>query len=465
MSRTFFIETLGCQMNVLDSELIASGLVDRGYTPAETAREADVLLFNTCSVRQHAEDKVYSALGRLKHAKKYNPLKVIGVLGCMAQKDGTLIFRRAPQVDLVVGPSQLGRLPQLIDEVAAGAEPVIAVSTDRKLESHREARESFAPFNPARRVETRHAAHQAMVRVAFGCDNFCTYCIVPSVRGPDQSRPIERIEQEVILLARQAVDNGVALEVTLLGQTVNSYRYNDGERTYRLADVLRRLNPIEGLSRLKFVTNHPRHMRQDLLDAVRDLDKVAPYLHVPAQSGADRILKRMRRGYTSGEYREMLGRIHETVPGAAVTSDFIVGFCGETEAEFLETVELVREARFKNSFIFKYSPRPGTYAAEHFDDDVPEEEKRRRNNELLAVQNAISEEDNLPLVGKTVKILVEGPSKTSVKHDATGDVIQLVGRTVCDRIIVFDGTQELVGQIVPVVVEKAKPFTLFGRQA
>ncbi|HBO45739.1 MAG TPA: tRNA (N6-isopentenyl adenosine(37)-C2)-methylthiotransferase MiaB [Planctomycetaceae bacterium] len=533
MTKSFFIETVGCQMNVLDSELVASSLLERGYAQAESAREADVLLFNTCSVRQHAEDKIYSALGRLKHAKKHRPSKLIGVVGCMAQKDGALIFRRAPHVDLVVGPSQLGRLPELIDEAAAG--PVLAVSADRNAETHREARASFVPFNPARRAETRGSAHQAMVRVAFGCDHFCSYCIVPSVRGPDQSRPIEQIEEEVRRLARQAMRQGVAFEATLIGQTVNSYRYRDGDKTYRMADLLERLNPIEGLSRLKFVTNHPRYMTQDLLDAVRDLEKVAPYLHVPAQSGSDRMLRLMRRGYTSAEYREMLGRIRETIPGAAVTSDFIVGFCGETEAEFLETVELVRDARFKNSFIFKYSPRSGTHAAEHLDDDVPEEEKRRRNNELLAVQNAISEEDNRAMAGRTVEILVEGPSKASIKRESTDensaeessahsrlslressadkhnvferdkgknevrrsrvpesdgsdsterediadatllsrserrlsspqpDAIQLVGRTADDRMVVFDGTAELIGQIVQVEIERTSPFTLFGR--
>jgi len=463
MSKRFYIETVGCQMNVLDSELIASGLIGVGYEPAESRRRADVVLFNTCSVRQHAEDKIYSALGRLKHAKEHDPTKIIGVVGCMAQKDGPLVFRRAPHVDLVVGPSHLGQLARLIDEVATGGGPLIAVSPDRGAATHAEARESFAQFNPTRHVETRASAHQAMVRAMFGCDNYCSYCVVPAVRGPEQSRPIDEIEKEVRLLARQALDRHVALEVTLLGQTVNSYRYRDGERTYRLADVLYRLNDIEGLARLKFVTNHPRHMTDDLIRAVADLEKVSPYFHVPAQSGSDRMLKRMRRGYTAGQYREMLERIWAAVPGAAVTSDFIVGFCGETEAEFDETVELVRQARFKNSFIFKYSPRPGTYAAEHYDDDVPEREKRRRNNKLLAVQNAISEEENQPLVGHTVEVLVEGPSKSSAKRHAAGDVTQLVGRTTCDRIVVFDGSVDLVGQVVPVEIESAGAFTLFGK--
>ncbi|MBN2217473.1 MAG: MiaB/RimO family radical SAM methylthiotransferase, partial [Pirellulales bacterium] len=363
----------------------------------------------------------------------------------------------------VVGPSQLGQLARLINEVSSGGGPVLAISADRNAAGREASRASFVPFNPARPVEARPAAHQALVRAMFGCDKFCSYCVVPGVRGPEQSRPIESIEAEARLLAQQAVERGVALEVTLIGQTVNSYRHRDGGRTYCLADVLERLNRIEGLSRLKFVTNHPRHMTDDLIHAVRDLDKVSPYFHVPAQSGSDRILKRMRRGYTADAYREMIGRIRAAVPEAAVTSDFIVGFCGETADEFQQTMDLVREVRFKNSFIFKYSPRPGTLAARQYEDDVPEAEKRRRNNELLAVQNAISEEDNRPLVGREVEILVEGPSKTSVKHATGAEPAQLVGRTVHDRIVVFDGPPERIGQVVSVTIESVGAFTLFGR--
>jgi tRNA-2-methylthio-N6-dimethylallyladenosine synthase len=230
------------------------------------------------------------------------------------------------------------------------------------------------------------------------------------------------------------------------------------------------LHDVEGLRRLRFVTNYPKHMSNELLQAVRDLPKVSPYLHIPAQSGSSAVLRRMKRGYTAESYREMLERIRAVLPGAAVTSDFIVGFCGETEEEFQQTVELVRQARFKNSFIFKYSARPGTKAAELYADDVPEAVKRRRNNELLAVQNAISLEDNQPLLGRTVEILVEGPSKVA-KHrerahlEADGAAVQLVGRTTCDRIVVFDGPAELTGQILPIKIEKIDAFTLFGRQA
>ncbi len=458
MPKRFYIETVGCQMNVLDSELVAASLVRAGYQPVDSARKADTILFNTCSVRQHAEDKIYSALGRLKHVKERHPHKIIGVLGCMAQKDREGIFRRAPHVDLVVGPGQLGQLPTLLEQVGAGRGPRLEVSLERKGGSRSEVEESFARFVPLRDLQRPVVRAQAMVRIMFGCDKYCTYCIVPSVRGPEQSRPAAEIEAEV----RRLADEG-CLEVTLLGQTVDSYQSTADGKRVRLADLLERLSPIEGIRRLRFVTSYPRHVTADLLQAVRDLPKVCPYLHVPAQSGSDRVLKRMKRGYTAGFYREMLQRVRETVPDATVTSDFIVGFCGETEEDFQETVALVREGRFKNSFIFKYSPRPGTYSAEHYADDVPEAVKRRRNNELLAIQNAISEEENRPLLGRTVEILVEGPSKTSRKRASSETANQLTGRTPCDRIVVFEGPNELVGRIVPIEIEQTGAFTLFGR--
>jgi len=247
-----------------------------------------------------------------------------------------------------------------------------------------------------------------------------------------------------------------------LGQTVNSYRHPSGERVARLSDLLAMLHEVEGIERLKFVTNYPKDMTDDLLAAVRDLPKCSPYLHVPVQSGSDAVLRRMKRGYTVGEYREMLGRVYETIPDAAVTSDFIVGFCGETEDDFEKSCGLVREARFKNSFVFKYSERPGTKGAELYADDVPEDVKRRRNNALLAIQNEISEEDNQRFLGRSVDVLVEGPSKASLKGGQPGPIQQLTGRTHCDRIVVFDGNPRQIGQTLPVVIYDASATTLFG---
>jgi tRNA-2-methylthio-N6-dimethylallyladenosine synthase len=457
MSKKLYIETVGCQMNMLDSELVVASLRQQGYELVTTPQQADTILFNTCSVRQHAEDKIYSALGRLKHAKSRDPQKIIGVLGCMAQKDQRLIFERAPFVDLVVGPGQLHQVPKLLADIAAGSGPKLEVSLDRKAGSREEVEQSFESYDPLRDPQMRPTPYQAFVRIMFGCDKFCTYCIVPRVRGPEQSRPPEQIEAEV----RQLVSEGCR-EVTLLGQTVNSYRYADGGRAMRLSDLLARLQQVEGLARIKFVTNFPKDMTPELIQAVRDLPSCCPYFHVPAQSGSNTILRRMKRLYTVEEYREMLAGIRATIPHAAVTSDFIVGFCGETDEDFERTVDLLRESRFKNSFIFKYSARPGTKSDELYPDDVPEETKRRRNNELLAVQNAISEEDNQPFIGRQVEILVEGPSKASRKHAAEGPVLQLTGRTTCDRIVVFKGNQRQIGQLLPVTVYDANAFTLFG---
>jgi tRNA-2-methylthio-N6-dimethylallyladenosine synthase len=473
MTKYLYIETVGCQMNVLDSELVVAALRKDGYELVDNPSRADTILFNTCSVRQHAEDKIYSALGRLRDAKKQHPERIIGVLGCMAQKDQRLIFERAPYVDLVVGPGQLHQIPRLLAEIAAGSGQRMEVSLDRKAGSRDVVEQSFESYDPDRDPTMRPSPYQAYVRIQIGCDKFCTYCIVPTVRGPEQGRDPRHILAE----ARKLADEGCR-EITLLGQTVNSYRHTDGGRTTRLADLLYQLHQIEGLARLKFVTNYPKDMTDDLLSAVRDLPKCSPYLHVPAQSGSNTVLRRMKRGYTVEEYREVLDRVRRAVPGSAVTSDFIVGFCGETEADFEQTVELVRQSRFKNSFIFKYSPRPGTKGAELYADDVSEEVKRRRNKELLAVQDQISEEDNRPLIGREMEVLVEGPSKLSRKQarlvaDALGTSdpseaaslagpLQLTGRTHCDRIVVFDGNPRQIGQILPVTIYDADAFTLFG---
>ncbi len=459
-----YIETVGCQMNELDSELVVASLRKDGYELTARIGEADTILFNTCSVRQHAEDKIYSALGRLKILKREHPDKVIGVLGCMAQKDQGLIFKRAPYVDLVVGPGQLHQVPTLVRELRAERgqrSQRIEVSLGRKEGSREAIERSHESFDPLRDPAMRPTPYQAYVRIMIGCDKFCTYCIVPSVRGPEQSRPPAAIWAE----ARQLAGEGCR-EVTLLGQTVNSYKFREGDRTWLLADLLAALSEIDGIERIKFVTNYPKDMTNDLLAAVRDLPKVSKYLHVPVQSGSNAMLARMKRGYTVEEYREMLARTREWIAGVAVTSDFIVGFCGETEDDFRQTMELVAESRFKNSFIFKYSERPGTKGTDLYPDDVPEEVKRRRNNELLALQNEISEADNQAFLGRQVTVLAEGPSKAAEKISSNGsqpsEQQQLTGRTHCDRIVVFDGNRRQIGQFLRVTIYDANAHTLFG---
>ncbi len=395
MTQKLYIETVGCQMNVLDSELVVGSLRRQGYELTHEAAEADVIFFNTCSVRQHAEDKIYSALGRLRSHKRRHPDTVLGVLGCMAQKDKELILRRAPHVDILCGTGQLAQLPELIAEVRRTGQRQLALSLDRKEASRAEVERSFESYDPLRDPSQRPSAFQAYVRVMIGCDKFCTYCIVPSVRGPEQSRPPGVIAAEV----RQLAGEGCK-EITLLGQTVNSYQFHHGDgRRERLSDLLARVHDTPGIERIKFITNFPRDMTDDLLEAVRDLPRVGPYLHA---------------------------------------------------------------AGFKNSYNFKYSARPGTKADELFPDDVPEEVKKRRNNDLLAVQNAVSLADHRGRIGQTVEVLVEGLSKTALKHDAGSGPRQLTGRTLTDHIVVFEGNERLVGRTVVVRVEEATAFTLFG---
>jgi tRNA-2-methylthio-N6-dimethylallyladenosine synthase len=491
-----YIETVGCQMNMLDSELVVAALRHEGYQLTDSPKDADTILFNTCSVREHAEHKIYSALGRLKFAKRGRPQKVIGVMGCMAQKDQDLIFQRAPHVDIVVGTGQLAEIPRLIRETRESAErtQVKAVSLGRREGTREVVSDSFQSYDPLRDPEMRPTPFQAFVRIMIGCDKFCTYCVVPATRGPEQSRPPAHIVKEARVLADQGVR-----EITLLGQTVNSYKYTENGQLVRLSGLLEQLHAVDGIERIRFITNFPRDMTDDLLQAVRDLPKVMKYLHVPAQSGCDEILKRMKRGYTVDEYREMMHRIRETIPGCAVSSDFIVGFCGETEESFEKSMRLIEECRFKNSFIFKYSARTGTKADDLFADDIPEDVKRRRNNEMLDLQNRISEEDNAEFIGRRVSVLVEGPSKSAAKraaregqpadgtnrtdgtdvpdhhhddtepahiHHATPEAatlaMQLTGRSECDRIVVFDGNPRLTGTTAEIEIHDCTCTTLMG---
>ena len=453
-------------MNVLDSEMVVADLRRQGYELASSVADADTILFNTCSVREQAENKTYSALGRLKDEKKKHPDKIIGVMGCMAQKDQKLIFKKAPFVDIVVGPGQLKEIPGLIEKARSEGGQHTAVGLGRKDGKLDIIKRSHETFDPLRDPSMRPTAFQAYLRIQIGCDKFCTYCIVPMTRGPEQGRDPQQIYDEAVILADQG-----AKEITLLGQTVNSYKHvAEDKAVTKLADLLHKLHDIDGIERIKFVTSYPKDMTYDLLYAIRDLKKCSPYLHVPLQSGSDAVLKRMKRGYTVADYRDMMARIHEVLGDrAAVSSDFIVGFCGETEEEFQETVKLVEECRFKNSFIFKYSERPGTKASDHLPDDIPHDVKKRRNNELLAVQDRISDEDNQKFMGRTVDVLVEGRSKRSenpenkIDSDSPGSgPVQLTGRTHCDRIVVFDGNLRLAGTVVPIGIYDVVGQTLFG---
>jgi len=422
-------------MNKLDSEAVAGHLLDAGYTETALACDADVVLINTCSVRQHAEDKVWSLLGTLRSRKAREPGLVIAVMGCMAQRERERIQARMPHVDLVVGTMELARLPELIGEVRERRRRVLAVAEG-------------GLGAPPRVVRRRPSRFQAFVGVMRGCDNFCAYCVVPYVRGREQSRPVEEIADEV----RRLADDGVR-EVTLLGQNVNSYGRTLGDGT-TLATLLRRLDRIEGLGRLRFVTSHPKDASDELFRAMADLPSVCPYLHMPAQAGSNRVLRDMNRGYSREHYLERIARLRETVPGVEVSGDFIVGFPGETDEEFEETADLVRRVEYLNCFIFKYSPREGTRAAA-MPDDVPWAAKRERNRRLLAVQQAIMGRRQAAMVGRTVEVLVEGASKK--------DAAKLTGRSRANHIVAFPGDAALAGRTVTVAIEDSTPLTLLGR--
>jgi len=433
--KTVFFETFGCQMNKLDAELSLGLLQEDGYKIVDKVDDADVILFNTCSVRKHAEDKVYSHLGALKTLKKRHPEVIVGVLGCMAQKDGEAIFKRMPHVDLVCGTRMFSRLPEMLLKIRNHGSHVLAIDEDQIV-------------NVKRAVTYRPNFYQAFVTVMRGCDNYCSYCIVPYVRGREISRTIADIKEEV----QSLVSNGCK-EVTLLGQNINSYGKGlSGNVT--LGDLLSEVNEIDGLDRIRFVTSHPADMSRDLIRTMSRLEKVCEYLHMPVQSGSDEVLKRMRRGYTAGYYREFVRYARELIPHLTVASDFIVGFPGETEEDFQETVQLMEDIRFQNCFIFKYSPRTGTKAAE-LKDDVPDETKRARNMKLLELQKHISLEENKKMIGKEVQILVEGASKS--------DPNRLSGRTRQNHIVVFNGSQDLVGKLVGVVIHEVTDLTLFGK--
>jgi len=492
---TYFLETFGCQMNVLDSQLVEGQLRALGLRPVESARQADVVLFNTCSVRQHAEDKVLSRLGHLKAHKRRRPEAVIGVIGCMAEREKEGLFAKAPHIDLLCGPGELDRLPALLREVWERHAQVAALagSASRRTEVLQRALEydSLEALDLSRRPPADGAVLQSYIRVQRGCDKFCTYCVVPFTRGPERSRPPAHIVEEARALAAAG-----CREVTLLGQTVNSYVHPEDGRAVRFAELLERVHAVEGLDRIRFVTSFPADWDEDIFRVMRDYPRICPYLHIPAQSGSDRILRAMKRGYTVAEYRRLMDTARRYVPHIALAGDFIVGFCGETEDDFAATVALVRAVEYKSLFVFKYSPRPGTAAERLKDDDVPGDVKARRNNELLAVQAEISQRQKQTLIGQCVEVLVEGYSKLERRRPGAtadgdadfplaseqdrgaeaervpaaevrsrGDALrrQLVGRTPHDLITVFDGTAELIGALVRVRVESASALTLFGR--
>lgn len=478
---SIYLETFGCQMNELDSQLVASRLRTLGYSFTQQADSADVVLYNTCSVREHAEQKVWSRLGELALRKARRPELVVGVLGCMAEREGEALIRRMPVVDVMAGPAELDRLPELLDNALKtrralladaatqqlrmtpeGVRPDLTLlrsagqvalhgDTSRRSSTLAAAADQLELLDLSRSTSPDEHAGSAYVRITRGCNKFCTYCVVPFTRGAEVHRPPEHILDE----CRRLADAGV-IEITLLGQTVNHYRFEHdaatvvdgvvqpqkgrpyvhrrgvhedpykrekGERVTTFADLLYRIHEeVPSVRRLRFVTSYPRSFGDDVLQVIRDCPRICRYLHVPAQSGSDRVLRAMNRGYSVGEYLEFIDRarafLHQPELGRPLTlaGDIIVGFPGETEEDFHATAELLRRVRYKNCFIFKYSPRPGTVAGERLPDDVPDAVKRRRNNELLALQARISDEVSREYIGSELDVFVQGVSKRQTRR-------------------------------------------------
>ncbi|MBL0870983.1 MAG: MiaB/RimO family radical SAM methylthiotransferase [Phycisphaerales bacterium] len=574
-----YLETFGCQMNELDSELVTSQLRTLGYRFTPDADAAQVVLFNTCSVRELAEQKVWSRLGELAIRKVRQPALVVGVLGCMAEREGEALLKRMPVVDILVGPGELDKLPGLLDNAVrtrlslAHDAPVVPAELEQiptaLKKSLVSAGQSALQGNTTRRSSTLAAAADSLemldlsratapedhhgsayVRITRGCNKFCTYCVVPYTRGAEVHRPPEHILDECKRLA----DAGV-IEITLLGQTVNHYRFEHasavsingivqpqkgriykaneeladayaGERVTTFADLLKRIHDeVPAIKRLRFVTSYPRSFGNDVLQVIRESPRICRYLHVPAQSGSNRMLQAMNRGYTVEQYLEFLDRarqfLHQPEINRPLTlaGDIIVGFPGETEEDHEATKTLLRKARYKNCFIFKYSPRPGTTAYDKLADDVPDEVKRRRNNELLALQQQISDEVGKEIIGRTLQVFVQGISKrqakvksraagsgkvaltiggrsaemagdhapeqggacsvngshitTEIAGDENGrnqpEIAQFEARTDGDLIVHFDApaaeSDHLVGSIIDISIQSVNGLSLTGRRA
>ncbi len=433
-----FIRTFGCQMNEYDSEKMAAVLHQaNGVVLTQSPEDADIIIFNTCSVREKAQEKVFSDLGRVYPLKQKNPKLIIGVGGCVASQEGDEIIRRAPYVDVVFGPQTLHRLPQLINKRRASGHAQVDISFPEI--------EKFDALPPAR-VD----GPSAYVSIMEGCSKYCSFCVVPYTRGPEVSRPFDDVLIEVADLADQGVR-----EVTLLGQNVNAYRgaYGQSDAVADFAMLLEYVHEIPGIERIRYTTSHPKEMTTRLIQAHGELPKLTPFLHLPVQSGSDRILAAMKRGYTALEYKSIIRRLRAARPDITLSSDFIVGFPGETEEDFQQTMELVRFVNFDQSFSFVYSKRPGTPAADLAD----EASKAVKLERLYRLQDLINQQANAysqAMIGTSQRVLVEGPSKK--------DPNELKGRTANNRVVNFAGQPRLIGNMVELRITAAMSYTLRG---
>lgn len=438
MSRKYLIETYGCQMNAHDSERMAGLLEQAGYEATDDAAEADVVVINTCSVREHAEDKLYTRLGELRVlAQKQGHNPIVAVAGCVAQQEGDSLLKRSPGVaDVIVGTQAIRRLPMLVERAQAARRPVIDLDPFEDV--------TF-PLGVTRRTDPV----KAYVTIIEGCNEFCSFCVVPYTRGNERMRPRADILAEV----REAAASG-RREIQLLGQIVNHYSAPD-DPSCDFTALVEAIHEIDGVERIRFASPHPRHFSPRFLEAMRQLPKICRHLHLPVQSGSTRILQAMRRRYTRESYLDLVQRIRELLPDVALSTDMIVGFPGESDADFDDTLSLTRAARFHSMFSFKYSPRPNTLADKRLPDDVPEAEKTRRIVELQALQRTIQSELHAAMVGRDVEVLIDSASRRRET--------ELSGRTSQNTVVNLPGPAEWIGRTVPVHIERAGPHSVWGQ--
>ncbi|MBC8522687.1 radical SAM protein [PVC group bacterium] len=500
--KTIFLETFGCQMNDLDSELISGQLTSIGYELMDDRDSADIVLFNTCSVREQAENKVLSRIGELGVEKREGRKVIVGMIGCLPEREGSSLLGKYPQIDFLCGPSELDKLPMLVNNAIVG---FFGMNTGRVALQGNNSRRSAALSAAEDNLELLDLSRafdpdggnrsSAFVRITQGCNKFCTYCVVPNTRGAEVHRPPDVIVQE----CRELAESGV-VEVTLLGQTVNHYRYThgmaishdgrevsqvgpslkvfsqddtDNQQVTTFAKLLRRIHDeVPEIARLRFVTSYPKDFGDDILETMRDCDRICNYLHVPAQSGSNRILKLMNRGYTVEEYLEFIDRAKTIIPDVEIAGDIIVGFPTETEDDYEATRTLLKKVRYKNNFVFHYSPRPGTVAIDRFEDDISRDVKRRRLNAILELGGEISSEVHGSYEGKEVEIFVERVSPKSSKRNSVElrwetQEVQMTGRTAGDLICVFNipeqtDPEKYIGKKVVVSITESGPLLLSG---
>jgi len=440
-------------MNVYDSEKLALILNSNGYRQTSDMDKADIVICNTCSIRHKAEEKAFSFLGRFARIKKKNPHMIIVMAGCVAQQEGKKAFKRVPHLDIVLGTQAFPRFSQHIDAVKAGRQKIVDIKDSQKIY------EAMPDISGSDTDSFKENKISRFVTIMQGCENFCTYCVVPYVRGKERSRRPESIIKEISLLA----DSGVK-EINLLGQNVNSYGQQEGEVSF--AQLLVQVSKIRGIQRIRFATSHPKDLSMDLIHAIRDLDKVCNHLHLPVQSGSDKILGKMNRGYSRQTYIKRILDLKKQCPDIGISTDIIVGFPSETRDDFNETMDLLREIKFDSIFAFAYSDRSSAPASK-FSNQVDEKEKLDRLNKLLELQEHYTKEKNLGLIGKTLEILVEG--KSAKKHNGfekkRKNMEQMTGRSACNKIVHFPSESAKVGDLIKIQIKNAYPHSLWGYPA